>query len=78
MSFGESIFSVGFIQKIIKGDQNVKLNRTYPSHKQLQKVLEDTRSHATEADIEGMIGGAGRSPIPTSQPSASYVGSPSP
>jgi hypothetical protein len=26
MSFGESKFSVGFIQKTISGDQNIKVN----------------------------------------------------
>ena len=30
MSFGESVFSAGFIQKIVKEDQIVKVNRTYP------------------------------------------------
>ena len=50
MSFGESVFSAGFMQKIIKGDQNDKLNHAYMSQKLLQKVSEDTRSHATEAE----------------------------
>ena len=29
-SFGESVFSVGFIQKTIKVDLDVRINRTYP------------------------------------------------
>ena len=51
MSFGESVFSAGVIQKTIKEDQNVKWNYAYPQQKLLQKVLEDTRSHATKADL---------------------------
>ena len=50
-SFGESMFSAGLFQKTIKEDQNIKLNHDYPQRNQLQKFLEDTRSHATEADL---------------------------
>jgi hypothetical protein len=52
MSFGESVFSVGFIQKTVKGDQFDKFNRTYPQRKQPQKVLEDSRGHRTEAEAQ--------------------------
>ena len=31
MSFGESIFSAGFIQKTIKADLHVRINCAYPS-----------------------------------------------
>ena len=58
MSFGESIFLAWLFQKTVKGDQNVKLNCACPRRKLLQKVAEDTKSHVTEADPEGMIGGA--------------------
>jgi len=34
MSFGEFIFSAGFIQKTIKVDQIIKLNHAYPQRKQ--------------------------------------------
>ena len=57
MSFGESIFSVGFIQKTIKADLDVRLNRAYPQQKQPQKVLEDSRGHHTEAEGEAPPGG---------------------
>ena len=72
MSFVESVFSAGFIQKIVKVDLNVKVNHAYLSRKQLQKV---PRSHATEAGTEQLLSGigqsylqAGRSPGPTCQP----------
>jgi hypothetical protein len=78
MSFGESKFSVGFIQKTISGDQNIKVNHTYSSCKQLQKALEDTKSHAPEADTKGMIGTGPPVPRPTHQSSPHYVGSPPP
>jgi hypothetical protein len=35
MSFGESVFSAGFIQKTVKVDQIVKVNHAYPQQKQL-------------------------------------------
>ena len=52
MSFGKSIFSVGFIQKTIKADLNVRLNHAYPQLKQTQKVPEDSRGLHTEAECE--------------------------
>ena len=58
MSFVESVFSAGFIQKTIKGDQNVKLNRAYPSRKQFQKVLEDPRRQSAEAEHVPLTCGA--------------------
>ena len=42
MSFGESAFSTGFIQKIVKVDLDVRSNHAYPWHKQLQKDPKDT------------------------------------
>jgi hypothetical protein len=44
MSFGESIFFAGFIQKTIKVDLH---------------VLGDLRGHHTEAKAEALPGGAG-------------------
>ena len=58
MSFGESMFLAGLFQKTIKGDQNVKLNHAYPRRKLLQKVVEDSRSHVTEAEGRRLPGGA--------------------
>ena len=74
MSFGESTFLAGFIQKTVKVDQIIKLNHVYPRRK-LQKVLEDTRRHSTEVGTERLLGGIGWfhlhanwSPGPTCQP----------
>ena len=52
MSFGESVFSIGFIYKTIKVDLDVRLNRAYPQRKQPQKVPEDSRGHHTKAEGE--------------------------
>ena len=60
MSFGESVFLVELFQKTINGDQNIKLNRVYPRQKLLQKVLEDSRSHVTEAEGRRLLGGGTR------------------
>jgi hypothetical protein len=61
MSFGESMFLAGFIQK-------TKLNHVYPWRKQLQKVPEDTGRHSTEAGPKRMPGGAGWSHLQANQP----------
>jgi hypothetical protein len=60
MSFGKSVFSVGFIQKTIKVDLIAKTNHVYPQRKQLQKTLEDTGRQPSATDLERMIGGASR------------------
>ena len=60
MSFGESIFSVGFIQKTVKVDPHVRINRAYPQRNGHQKNLEDSRGLHTEAEPEWLPGGAGR------------------
>ena len=33
MSFGESVFSIGFIKKTVKVDLHVRFNRAYPQRK---------------------------------------------
>ena len=58
MSFGESVFSAGFIQETIKGDLFVKGNYRIPSRKQCEKILEDYRRFSTKADPEGPPYGA--------------------
>ena len=58
MSFGESVFSAGFIHKTVKGDIFVKGNYGIPPHKQRGKILEDTRRLSNEADPEGLPCGA--------------------
>ena len=52
------MFSAGFIKKTVKVDQIIKLNHAYLRRKQLQKVLEDTKRHSTEAGHERMLGRA--------------------
>ena len=59
-SFGESVFSAGLFQKTIKGDQDIKLSHAYPWRKLLQKVLEDSGRHHTEAETEALTCGANR------------------
>jgi hypothetical protein len=58
MSFDESVFSGGFIQKNIMVDPNIRINHAYPQRKQLQKVLEDLRRQTTEAEGRWLPGGA--------------------
>ena len=60
MSFGESMFSAGFIQKTIKGGLFVKGNYGIPPRKQRGKPLKDSRRLSTEADPEGLPCGVGR------------------
>ena len=60
MSFGESVFSTGFIQQTVNGDLFVKGNYRIPPRKQCGKILEDSRRLSTEADPEGLPCGAGR------------------
>jgi hypothetical protein len=48
MSFGESMFSAGFIQKTIKMDPIVRLNHVYPRWYRLGKTLEHSRRLSTE------------------------------
>ena len=59
MSFGEFVFSVGFIQKTIKVDLHVRFNYTYPQRNRHQKVLEDSRELHTEVEGETLPGMAG-------------------
>ena len=59
MSFGEFIFSSGFIQKTFKVDQIIKVNHAYPQQKLPQKVPEDSRRHHTEAKAEVLTCGPG-------------------
>jgi hypothetical protein len=60
MSFGESIFSVGFIQNTIKVDLDVRINHVYPPRNRHQKTLEDTIGHHTETEPEWLPSGTGR------------------
>jgi hypothetical protein len=49
MSFGESVFYVGFIQKTVKVDLHVRINCAYPQQNGHQKVPEDSRGLHTDA-----------------------------
>ena len=60
MSFGEPVFSAGFIQKTVKGDLFVKGNYGVPPRKWRGKILEDSRRLSTKADPEGLPCGAGQ------------------
>ena len=68
MSFGESVFSTGFIQKTVKVDLHVRINHAYPAQNRHQKVLEDTRGHRAEVNHEWLLGVAGWPNLKTIQP----------
>ena len=71
MSFGESMFPVGFNQKIAKDDLIVKGKYRVPSWYLHGKTLEGSRSHVTKAKGHPLTGGAARPPW--SHLSASFV-----
>jgi hypothetical protein len=60
MSFGESIFSTGFIQKITKEDISIKRDRMIISSRIQRKVLEDTRGLHAKGGYQTLPGGASR------------------
>ena len=68
MSFGEFVFSIGVIQKTVKVDLDVRLNRAYPQRKQPQKVLEDSRGHHIKVEGEALLGGVGQPHLQASRP----------
>ena len=75
------MFSARFIQKTIKVDLYVRINRAYSWRKQHQKDLEDTRGHCAKAERRRLPGGAGHMPVgPWAHMLAShcYAGSPLP
>jgi hypothetical protein len=59
MSFGESMFLVGFNQKTAKEDLFIKRNHGIPPRKQRGKNLENSRRLSTKADPEPLPCGAG-------------------
>ena len=58
MSFGESMFPVGFNQKTAKEDLIVKGKYGVPLWYLCGKTLEGSRSHMTEAEGHPLTGGA--------------------
>ena len=63
MSFGESVFSAGFIQKTVKVDLYVRINHAYPQRDGHQKDLEDTRGHHAEAERRRLPAGPTYRPV---------------
>ena len=59
MSFGESVFLAGFIQKTAKEGLLVTGNHGIPPHNRRGKTLEDSRRFSTEAEPETQTCGAG-------------------
>ena len=68
MSFGESIFSTGFIQKTVKVDLHVRINLAYLPRNGHQKVLEDTRGPHVEAKGQRLPSEARRPHLQVAQP----------
>jgi hypothetical protein len=68
MSFGESMFSVGFTQKTVKGDLFVKGNYKIPLWQQCGKTLEDSKRYSTEVGPERLTCGAAQPMGSTRQP----------
>ena len=60
MSFGESVFPVGFNQKTTKEDLIVKGKYGIPTWHLRGKTLEGSRSHVTKVEAHPLIGGAAR------------------
>ena len=58
MSFGESIFSAGFVWKTIKVVLHVRFNCAYPQQNRHQKVSEDSRGLHTKTEGERLPSGA--------------------
>ena len=68
MSFGESMFLVGFNQKTIKGDLFVKGNHGIQPRDQCGKVPEDFRRLSTKGDHMSLTCGATRSHCQVARP----------
>ena len=60
MSFGESMFSAGFIQKTAKEDLIVKGNYEIPPRYLRGKTLEGSRMQITKAGLDPLPCGSGR------------------
>jgi hypothetical protein len=68
MSFVESIFSIGFIHKTTKEDQNINRDHRIISSRIHGKVLEDTRGLHTKGGDQTLPGGTNRPPMPPGTP----------
>ena len=58
MSFGESVFSAGFIQKSVKGDLFIKGNYGILPRNHRGKTLEDSRRRITKTEPMSLTCGA--------------------
>ena len=58
MSFGEFVFSTGFIQKTVKVDLHVRINCAYPQRNKHQKVPKDSKGLHAKVEPEWLLGGA--------------------
>ena len=76
MSFGEFVFSVGFIQKDDKEDLFLKGNHGIPPRKQCRKTLEHSRRQPTEAESERLTSGASQPHLQAARPPGSTTQSP--
>ena len=76
MSFGESVFSAGLIEKTIKVDPNVRINHNYLQQKQPQKVAKDFMRQTTKAEGRWLPGWAGWPHLHVGQPLGPLVSLP--
>ena len=76
MSFGEFMFSAGFIQKTVKGDLFVKGNYRIPPRNQHGKTLEDSIRRITKAKPVSLTCGADRPHLEAAQPMGPHVSLP--
>ena len=68
MSFGESVFSARFIQKIVKEDLIVEGNYGIPLRNLRGKTLEGSRRQITKAGLDPLPCGAGQPIVGATQP----------
>ena len=68
MSFGESMFPAGFIQKTAKEDLFVKGNHGIPQCNRCGKTLEDSRRLSIKAGHMSLTCGAGRPHMQAARP----------
>ena len=73
MSFGESVFLAGLIQKTIKGDLFVTGNYEIPPRNRRGKTLEDSKRRITKAEPMSLTCGVGWPYLEAARPVAPYV-----
>jgi hypothetical protein len=57
-SFGESVISAGYIQKVVNGDLHVRGNYRIPPQELRGMTLEDSRRLSTKTGHEALLRGA--------------------